>query len=561
MAETKTTHEEQSPSAPAATAAPSPAKPGPARPAMSARQKLRLFLFSAVVVVVVFLVAEIVLRIALPAPVGLEPRVYPNLPGDLAPSQEAAHFAASQTQDAALSGDAAPANPDGMRFVMTSTPEGFRGPSVRLDDPRVRVLCLGDSAMMGFLVPDWETFPAQLASRLADSYGPWTETLNAGVIGYTLDDQLEYMTAKGLDLKPDLVVLEIFANDVLEKDTRPAMTLRSALTVHWPMSAVGPSIDNWGLVRGGRALAARLFTFPVPAEPVDRVHDILQPGRKPAMFDNYEKVLREFDALLAEHHIPLVILLSPHHFQVLPWGEYAASDVYQRRMSRMAHGLHARWIDLLPAFRERVRGQSDLYVGNGMYDSHPSGAGQRLKLDAAWPTIQDELQRLGAADAARFWRDSDAAGNRWENRPSLRWGRTWTGKNDAPGIEVRPPAKSVLGPVDLPPGVEFQCELVGGPFADQCRVWITTDDATTTRIVELPIIGPGETRVFTQPVTSGRGGATRLDLLAAWVEGFHPDEKTDLAHPPVVLRRPVFLPIMKSEYKETGNSESKAEAQ
>lgn len=512
-------------------------------------RRWKLILFSLVVVLVVFGVAEAVLRAVLPAPAYLEARVYPELPGDLAPSQEVPGRAETWGPGATHANPGV--DPDGMRFVMTSTAEGFRGPSARVEDPRLRILCLGDSSMMGYLVPDWDTFPAQLIARLRDSYGPWTEALNAGVIGYTIDDELEYMRDKGLALKPDIVVLEIFANDVLEKDTRPKETLRQALRVRWPLSAVGPDIDNWGLVRGGRMLAARLFHFPIPAEPVERVHDILEPGRDPAMFDAYEKTFREFDALLAEHHIPLVILLSPHHIQVYPWGEYAGSDVYQRRMSRMAEGLHARWVDLLPAFRERIRSQPDLYIGNGMYDTHQSAAGQRVKLDAAWPVLREEFSRLGFDDLGLYWKDSPA-GDRWKRRPSLWWGRTWTGKNDAPGIEVRPPAKSSIGPINAPPGTEFRCEIVGGPYADQCRIWLTVDDDDiTTRIVEMPVVGAGEVQTFNQPVTSGKGGAVRLEFLANWTDGFHADEKTDLKNPPIVLRRPLFLPVGKEQPAKT----------
>jgi len=507
-------------------------------------------LFTLIVLVVVFGVAEVVLRFALPVPRYLEARDYPSLAGDLAPLQEVPAWA-EVAGLGAENQETADIDPAGRRFVMTSTAEGFRGPSERIEAPRLRILCLGDSSMMGYGVPDWETFPAQLKERLRSSFGPWTETLNAGVIGYTIDDELGYMQAKGLALQPDLVVLEIFANDTLEKDTRPKSTLRDALRVRWPLSAVGPAIDDWGLVRGGRALAARLLPFPVPAEPVERVDDILRPGRAPEMFDAYEKTLREFDSLLAEHHIPLVILLSPHHYQVYPWGRYAGSDAYQRRMTRMAEGLHARWVDLLPAFQERVREHPDLYVGNGMFDTHQSGAGQREKLDAAWPVLQEEFAKIGLIDVGQYWTDSHE-GERWDPLPSLWWGRTWTGENDAPGIEVRPPAKATLGPLDAPPTTEFRCEIVGGPSADQCILWITNDgDDATTRIMQLPPVGPGETKPFSLPVTGGTGGMVRLEFLANWTDGFHVDERTDLRHPPIVLRRPVFLPVSKPKPAET----------
>lgn len=70
-----------------------------------------------------------------------------------------------------------------------------------------RVIFLGDSFVMGHNVPPGQTIAAALGKSLGDGY----EVFNMGVLAYGPDQSLMALLKDGLDLKPDMVILGIFA--------------------------------------------------------------------------------------------------------------------------------------------------------------------------------------------------------------------------------------------------------------------------------------------------------------------------------------------------------------
>ena len=75
------------------------------------------------------------------------------------------------------------------------------------------VVAFGDSLTAGYLLPASQAFPAQLERRLAADGFP-VRVVNAGVSGDTTADglaRLDYALAE----KPDLVIMELGANDML----------------------------------------------------------------------------------------------------------------------------------------------------------------------------------------------------------------------------------------------------------------------------------------------------------------------------------------------------------
>lgn len=91
---------------------------------------------------------------------------------------------------------------------------GLRGPEVRLPKPAGlrRVLVLGDSYVFGVGVDEEHAFAARLAARLARG-GARIEVVNAGVMGYSNDQQLVLLEELGARLAPDVVVLVMCDND------------------------------------------------------------------------------------------------------------------------------------------------------------------------------------------------------------------------------------------------------------------------------------------------------------------------------------------------------------
>ncbi len=96
---------------------------------------------------------------------------------------------------------------------------GFRGPEVQRDKPDgvTRILCLGDSATYGFTVSsDENAWPERLRAVLQAGArnGEKYEVINAAAPGYTSFESLTMLQFRGLDLRPDVVIVYLGFNDL-----------------------------------------------------------------------------------------------------------------------------------------------------------------------------------------------------------------------------------------------------------------------------------------------------------------------------------------------------------
>lgn len=81
------------------------------------------------------------------------------------------------------------------------------------EEGMIRILTVGDSFTFGPYVNNQDTYPAKLEEHLK-KLNLKVEVLNAGIMGYTLRDEIEYLEEKGLALKPDIVIVGIYQNDI-----------------------------------------------------------------------------------------------------------------------------------------------------------------------------------------------------------------------------------------------------------------------------------------------------------------------------------------------------------
>ena len=72
-----------------------------------------------------------------------------------------------------------------------------------------RILVLGDSFTFGPFLPNPHLYPNMLDAAYQDK-----EVINAGVMGYTLPDELVLLRAKAKYVEPDIVVLQVYNNDL-----------------------------------------------------------------------------------------------------------------------------------------------------------------------------------------------------------------------------------------------------------------------------------------------------------------------------------------------------------
>ena len=92
--------------------------------------------------------------------------------------------------------------------------QGFRGKELSKEQPRFRVVVVGDSIAFGQGVHDDETLAEQLGARLQKKMGSSVDVINLGVPGYNTCQ--EYLSFKEhvLPLRPQAAVLVYVDNDV-----------------------------------------------------------------------------------------------------------------------------------------------------------------------------------------------------------------------------------------------------------------------------------------------------------------------------------------------------------
>lgn len=95
---------------------------------------------------------------------------------------------------------------------------GGRGDEVPEPGERPRVLLLGDSFTFGQGVEEDQTFGAALEQRLR-ALGTDAEVLNFGVPGHSQPQSVALLEQRLLPLRPDLVLLVVFANDLSPVDS------------------------------------------------------------------------------------------------------------------------------------------------------------------------------------------------------------------------------------------------------------------------------------------------------------------------------------------------------
>ena len=115
-------------------------------------------------------------------------------------------------------------SPDGWRHVHQLNRFGFRERDFSIEPPagKKRVLVVGDSVTEGQGAAYDKTIPAQLGQRLGHS----AEVLNLGVVAATLDKVTQLACEATTLLKPETLVLVMYANDTPAPPVPQAANLR-----------------------------------------------------------------------------------------------------------------------------------------------------------------------------------------------------------------------------------------------------------------------------------------------------------------------------------------------
>ena len=204
---------------------------------------------------------------------------------------------------------------------------GLRGPEPRPLGERTRVLCVGDSCTFGYApdVDDNSTYPAHL-QRILDERQPGRfDVLNAGMPSFCALDCLDYYLWKGVELRPDIVVLMVGWND-----THHCQPLDRLPGVDAP-----PLFEASAAYRLAKSWALRLRGSRPPD--VSSIRSML--GRRPAptdhladlAFSRYERVLREFVRTCRGTGTRIALVTLPN-FARPGWGDLSTIDDVELRL-------------------------------------------------------------------------------------------------------------------------------------------------------------------------------------------------------------------------------------
>jgi hypothetical protein len=238
------------------------------------------------------------------------------------------------------------------------------------DENVLRILAIGDSFTYGFYVHNHEAFPARLEERLNELLPRRVQVLNAGIPGYTLEDEWAYLQDKGLALNPDIVILGVYTNDIF--DLHPTMrqyfarnvVLAQAQTIATP-SGVREWLQNnvalyslWRLVRYGyvewqvEEQVGQIIPYLPDMMQLYENITFLQPDspENRPFWEKYEALLDEMAMALKERNIPLVLVAFPDLMQHPT--EKNMPDVPQQFLQRITAENDVFYLDMLPVLRQ-----------------------------------------------------------------------------------------------------------------------------------------------------------------------------------------------------------------
>jgi lysophospholipase L1-like esterase len=246
---------------------------------------------------------------------------------------------------------------------------GLRGAEIAEAKPPgvFRILALGDSVTFGWGLRGEDAYPNQLASLLATLRPTQRfEVINAGVSGYGTWQQLLWLQETGLDLQPDVVVVQAHLNDASDN-------LWGALG--WQGGTKGWLARHSQLVR----LIQRVAGSATPSSSAPCAAD-WKIGTDQVCWQNTEQLLSELRAEAQAANAVTVLIPSPMRWQVEPgvrdvraWVDAAR---YQDALRQYAERNGWLFVDPLPAFRmsQAVGNGQSLFLDVG----HPNETGQRL---------------------------------------------------------------------------------------------------------------------------------------------------------------------------------------
>lgn len=268
-------------------------------------------------------------------------------------------------------------------FPVSTNSHGFRDREFPLvpSPSTVRILCLGDSLTFGDGVAVEDTYPKQLEKFLNGNGRGSYEVINAGVAGYDTWQEAAFLRVKGLQFRPNIVVLGFYSNDIVPKPS----VVQTAISDGGSLQRVGfnswfsDSMVHW-LKRSRLLLLLK--------DRIGKLGNVIQSSPQflhqqalleGAPNDLIEQGWREVESSLTQ----IVELSGANKFRVLlvsfPMAEQLMHEhphgQYQERLKLLAEKLQIPYIDLQSRFEQEYMGFGSLFIE---WDGHPNPLAYRL---------------------------------------------------------------------------------------------------------------------------------------------------------------------------------------
>jgi hypothetical protein len=242
-----------------------------------------------------------------------------------------------------------------------------------------RILNIGDSIVFGWEVNQKDTYGKQLEQRLNTASKLLRyEVINAGIPGWNLESEYNFLVQEGLGYQPDAVVLDItIVNDIYGGgpvvDERPSLFqwLRDN-SYGWPFLTIQTRLIL-AQTKGPEAIP--VLNPPKNADayyPLDE-HD--------PVWDKMWDIIAKMQIACQSRNTPFIIIAFPTALQVNNSGH---PDVPQRAIAQRANTSGIKFVDLLPVYQKWCTDngmnlcegyQNKLFADVWM---HPTEVGHRL---------------------------------------------------------------------------------------------------------------------------------------------------------------------------------------
>jgi lysophospholipase L1-like esterase len=237
-----------------------------------------------------------------------------------------------------------------------------------------------DDAVAGRSFTFDDRYPRAL-KRLLQQHAPGTEVVNAGHVGETIDHEVVVFREVGRRLRPDVVVLQFFANDIQDLAERDERRRIFAGIPEFPLKRhVRRTATYQLLVDQAVRITARLEgnnSVVDAAQWWHRLPAFYRIPLDPAYASAWREYATHFDQLVADVRAMdarLLVLVVPDWYQVT---RAAWEPVPQQMMASVAARHDVPVVDVLDVFRATERPESSLY-GDPDTDGHLNDRGNAL---------------------------------------------------------------------------------------------------------------------------------------------------------------------------------------